>query len=50
MSEEDRARKLLEDLGLDDLPSLETLARDIEEQMLLPKSEMPEHWLSRYQM
>lgn len=42
--------KLLEELGLDGIPSQETLLRDIEEQVLVPKAEVPEHWLSTYQM
>jgi len=41
---------ILEELGLDGLPSAEQLFREIEEEILLPKGKFPEHWLSRYQM
>ena len=42
--------QILQELGLDGLPSKETLRDQIEQQWLTPKDQLPEHWLNRYQV
>lgn len=46
----DDGDRLLNELGLDALPSKEQLRETIEKQWLSPKDVLPEHWLSRYQV
>lgn len=46
----ENAQKLLVSLGFDRLPSREQVHRNIEEKFLLPKDQLPEDWLSDYQM
>ncbi|KAF7302996.1 ATP-dependent RNA helicase [Mycena kentingensis (nom. inval.)] len=45
----DRAR-LLEELGLDGVPSPADVHREIEDKLLLPKPSLPRHWLPTYQL
>jgi antiviral helicase SKI2 len=42
--------KILNDLGLDGLPSREQVHREIEEKLLLPQETLPLHWLPSYQV
>ncbi|KAJ7109788.1 antiviral helicase [Mycena epipterygia] len=42
--------KILEDLGLDGLPSSEHVHREIEAKLLLPQETLPSHWLPSYQV
>ncbi|KAI1794031.1 antiviral helicase [Ganoderma leucocontextum] len=42
--------KLLADLGLASLPSRDQVHAQIEENLLLPKSSLPDHWLPTYQL
>ncbi|PSS29697.1 hypothetical protein PHLCEN_2v2845 [Hermanssonia centrifuga] len=44
------AEKILNDLGLDGLPSQERVYQEIEEKLLLPKEKLPSHWLPTYQI
>ncbi len=44
------AEKILNDLGLDGLPSQERVHQEIEEKLLLPKEKLPSHWLPTYQV
>lgn len=44
------ADQLLRELGLDSLPSQEQLHDIIEKQWLTPNNELPDHWLSQYQV
>lgn len=44
------AKDILKELRLDGLPSREEVYKDIEESLLLPKTRLPDHWLSTYQM
>lgn len=37
-------------VAFDSLPSQETLYKDIETELLVPKDALPAHWLSRYQV
>ena len=46
----ENAHKILEELGLSRLPSLEEVHRAIEEKLLLPKDNFPAHWLPHYQV
>ncbi|KAG8960224.1 hypothetical protein FRC03_006880 [Tulasnella sp. 419] len=46
---DDDAHTLLENLGLSGIPSRDQLHHQIEEDILLPKTELPPHWLPRYQ-
>jgi len=41
---------LLDDLGLNGLPSRETVHAQIEQKLLLPRETLPSHWLPTYQM
>ncbi|KAI9057026.1 antiviral helicase [Trametes sanguinea] len=45
----EHADRLLGDLGLAALPSRDTVHREIEEKLLLPKEALPDHWLPSYQ-
>ncbi|KAG9011591.1 hypothetical protein FRB93_002652 [Tulasnella sp. JGI-2019a] len=47
---DDTRESILGELGLNGIPSQEALLQEIEEQVLLPKDKVPEHWLSRYQI
>jgi antiviral helicase SKI2 len=42
--------QILQELGLDSLPSKETLQNTIEQQWLTPKEGLPDSWLGRYQV
>ncbi|KAJ7269314.1 antiviral helicase [Mycena haematopus] len=42
--------KILNDLGLNGLPSREQVHREIEEKLLLPQETLPSHWLPSYQV
>ncbi|KAJ6520244.1 ATP-dependent RNA helicase [Mycena sanguinolenta] len=42
--------KILNDLGLDGLPSREQVHREMEEKLLLPQETLPSHWLPSYQV
>ncbi len=42
--------KLLADLGLASLPSRDQVHAQIEKNLLLPKSSLPDHWLPTYQL
>ena len=44
------AKKLLQELGLAELPSREEVHRKIEEKLLLPQDKFPDHWLPTYQV
>ncbi|KAH7915723.1 ATP-dependent RNA helicase [Hygrophoropsis aurantiaca] len=44
------ADHLLEDIGLASFPSREQVHREIEAKLLLPPDQLPEHWLSTYQI
>ncbi|KAI0035130.1 antiviral helicase [Vararia minispora EC-137] len=44
------AQKLLENLGLDKIPSREQVHSEIEERLLLPRQALPSDWLPRYQV
>ena len=44
------ADKLLADLGLASLPSRDKVHTEIEKNLLLPKSSLPDHWLPTYQL
>lgn len=44
------AAKILDDLGLADLPTREQVHRAIEEKLLLPKGTLPAHLLPHYQV
>jgi hypothetical protein len=46
----DGGDQILQELGLNGLPSKETLRDTIEKQWLTPKDQLPEHWLNRYQV
>lgn len=46
----ERAPKLLDGLGLSELPSKERIHAEIEERLLLPREKLPDHWLPKYQM
>ena len=45
-----KADELLSDLGLAGLPSKEKVHEQIEENLLLPRSRLPDHWLPTYQL
>ncbi|KZV67653.1 antiviral helicase [Peniophora sp. CONT] len=47
--ESENAPKLLDALGLADVPSRERVHREIEQRLLLPQEKLPEDWLPRYQ-
>ncbi|KAJ7897302.1 antiviral helicase [Mycena olivaceomarginata] len=42
--------EILNDLGLNGLPSREHVHREIEEKLLLPQETLPSHWLPSYQV
>ena len=44
------ADELLANLGLASLPSRDEVHTQIEENLLLPKSHLPDHWLPTYQL
>ncbi|KAK7465266.1 Antiviral helicase ski2 [Stygiomarasmius scandens] len=44
------AEKILEQLGIAGLPSREQVHREIEEKLLLPREQLPSHWLPKYQI
>jgi antiviral helicase SKI2 len=44
------AQGILEDLQLAGLPSRELVHQEIEENLLLPRETLPDHWLSSYQV
>lgn len=46
----ENTEEILNDLGLAGVPQPEQVHRAIEEKLLLPKDELPEHWLPTYQM
>ncbi|KAI0673626.1 antiviral helicase [Trametes maxima] len=46
----DDADVLLHDLALDSLPSKDKVHQEIEENLLLPKESLPDHWLPAYQL
>ena len=46
----ERAQGTLAELGLSGLPSREDVHREIEAKLLVPKSQIPSHWLPTYQM
>jgi antiviral helicase SKI2 len=46
----DDLETLLDDLGLNRLPSREEVHARIEQKLLLPKETLPAHWLPTYQM
>lgn len=47
--ENKNAPKLLDALGLADVPTRERVHREIEQRLLLPQEKLPEDWLPRYQ-
>ena len=42
--------KLLNDIGLANIPHKEQVHREIERNLLLPQERLPNHWLPTYQM
>ncbi|KII94033.1 hypothetical protein PLICRDRAFT_171718 [Plicaturopsis crispa FD-325 SS-3] len=46
----ENAQKYLEILGLEGLPSREKIHAEIEQKLLLPSQQLPDHWLSTYQI
>ena len=44
------ADRLLLDLGLAGIPSKDKVHEQIEENLLLPRSRLPDHWLPTYQL
>ncbi|KAI0778677.1 antiviral helicase [Trametes elegans] len=46
----DNAETILSNLGLAALPSKEQVYREIEENLILPKESLPDHWLPTYQI
>ena len=44
------ADRLLLDLGLAGIPSKDEVHEQIEENLLLPRSRLPDHWLPTYQL
>ncbi|KAL5534027.1 hypothetical protein ACEPAG_487 [Sanghuangporus baumii] len=48
--ESDSARDLLSELQLDRLPSPESIYKEIEQKILLPRTTLPDHWLPTYQI
>ena len=44
------ADQLLLDLGLAGIPSKDKVHEQIEENLLLPRSRLPDHWLPTYQL
>ena len=48
-SDTENANQLLADLGLDGVPSPETIHEEIERNLLLPPKNFPDHWLPYYQ-
>ena len=47
--ESENAPRLLDGLGLADIPSRERVHREIEQRLLLPQEKLPEDWLPLYQ-
>ena len=46
----DNANELLASLGLAGLPTRDQVHAQIEQNLLLPKSKLPDHWLPTYQL
>ena len=46
----DNAETLLASLGLASLPTRDQVHEQIEQNLLLPKSALPDHWLPTYQL
>ena len=44
------AEALLAELGLGEMQSKQDIYHEIEKQILVPKTRLPDHWLSAYQM
>lgn len=44
------AAELLQALGIAEPPSRDRIHAEIEQNLLLPKQKLPDHWLSKYQM
>ena len=44
------ASRVLNELGLDELPSREQIHREIQDKLLVLHEKLPDHWLPKYQM